>query len=180
MVHLSHRKSPIHTIEPGPPYTGQLCRPWETLAAAAEPLLDFKVLFADLAKRPTHVADELVHGEPDLVQFVDAAKQGALWADPPNSANRLDCPISSQPPSSGCLPVQEPRRGYELVAVVLGQMALGQVTSLWHTHCLTFSDNTPTVSWASKMAFKAQTNVAYNLLRGLLAMFQCTTCSVPP
>jgi hypothetical protein len=149
-------------------------------------LLDFKVLFADLAHRPTHVA-ELVRGEPDLVQFVDAAKRGAggvlfghtrhlpptVWTVqfPPDIQARV---VSNSNPGGDVT-----NSDLELAAVILGQMALGQVTSLRHTRCLTFSDNTPTVSWASKMASKAHTNVAYNLLRGL-AMFQRTTCSAPP
>jgi hypothetical protein len=149
-------------------------------------LLDFKFLLSDLAKRPTHVA-ELVRGEPNMVQFVDAAKRGAggvlfghtrqlpptVWTVqfPLDIQNRV---VSQSNPTGDIT-----NSDLELAVVVLGQMAMGQVTSLLHTRCIIFSDNTPTVSWASKMASKGEKTIAYNLLRGL-AMFQRTTFSAPP
>jgi hypothetical protein len=155
-------------------------------SALRHALLDFKFLLCELARRPTHVS-EVVRCEPEVVQFVDAAKRGAggvIFGQTrplPPTVWSVQFPLDiqqrivSQSNPKGDLTNSD----LELAAVVIGQMAVAQITSMTHTRCLTFSDNTPTVSWATKMASRAETSVAYNLLRGF-AMLQRASSSAPP
>ena len=149
-------------------------------------LLDFKTIIKNLAARPTHVA-ELVRSEPDLVEFLDSSGEGSggvvlgharpippsVWfvQFPLDIQARL---VSSENPNGDLT-----NSDFEMAGVVFGQMALEQLTPMRHTQSLLFSDNTPSVSWSTKMASKATSLVSYNLLRGL-AMRQRATQSAPP
>jgi hypothetical protein len=53
-------------------------------------------------------------------------------------------------------------------------MVLQQVTTMRHKQAGTFSDNTPTVSWSTRMADRSNGPTAGHLLRGLAAIQRAT------
>ena len=66
----------------------------------------------------------------------------------------------------------------EMAALVVHYVILESLAPLTRKHIGMFSDNSPTVSWATKMASHASTPVAGRLIRAL-AMRQRTTQSAP-
>jgi hypothetical protein len=136
-------------------------------------LLDLKHVILSLASRPTHVS-ELVEHEPQMAGTCDASSEGAggVWigygAKP--TAWRLEWPAEV---------VELYRQGkltnsdLEMAAVLLQHLVAERLRPLRHCHTAIWSDNTPTVSWSTKMADKATTPVAGQLLRAL-AMRQRT------
>jgi hypothetical protein len=143
--------------------------------------LDLAHLVATLGARPTHV-QELVPNDEHYVGYCDACNAGAggvwfsgelhldpvVWrvAFPPEIAAQV---ISDSNPN-GTLTNSD----LEMAAVLLHYMILQQITDMKHKRSGTFSDNTPTVSWSTRMADKSQAPTAGRLLRGLAAIQRAT------
>jgi hypothetical protein len=142
-------------------------------------LLDLKHLILSLASRPTHVS-ELVEYEPDLAGTCDASSAGAggIWigygVQP--AVWRLEWPTDIvELYKQGTLTNSD----LEMAAVLLQYLVAEQLRPLDQCHTAIWSDNTPTVSWSTKMAAKATTPIAGQLLRAL-AMRQRTTRAALP
>jgi hypothetical protein len=67
----------------------------------------------------------------------------------------------------------------EMAAVLLQHLVSEQLRPMDWCHTATWSDSSPATSWSTKMADKATTPIAGQLLRAL-AMRQCTTLSALP
>jgi hypothetical protein len=161
--------SPLNKATRGEPSRVGLGANSEVRAA----LLDLKHVILSLASRPTHVS-ELAEHEPQMAGTCDASSEGAggVWigygAKP--AAWRLKWPAEV---------VELYRQGQltnsdlEMAAVLLQHLVAERLRPLRHCHAAIWSDNTPTVSWSTKMADKATAPVAGQLLWAL-AMRQRT------
>jgi hypothetical protein len=58
----------------------------------------------------------------------------------------------------------------EMAAVLLHYMVLQQLVDMTHKRARTFSDNTPTVSWPTRIADRSKSPTAGCLIRGLAAI----------
>ena len=138
-----------------------------------EALGDFRVLLKSAAKEPTHV-NELVPGTPAFVGYCDACRMGAggvwllgtkvvapivwrvEWPDDIKAA------LVTRENPSGTISVSD----LEMAGLLLHYLVLEHVVDLCHEHVGAFCDNTPTVSWAAKLASK-RSRIAGRLLRAL-------------
>ena len=135
-----------------------------------EALGDWLQLIKDLAQRPTHI-NEIVSKKVDFYGYCDACNTGAggvwlpldghcepfLWRVqwPPDIVKKLS--------EYDQLSISDA----ECAGVLLHQMALEQVVSdLEHAKTVTFCDNTPAVSWVTRMASR-QSRIGGRLARGL-------------
>jgi hypothetical protein len=148
-------------------------------------LLDLAMLTRALADRPTHVK-EIVPQPPDFIGLCDASGFGAggvwfggekglepvIWrvVFPKHIRDKL---VSDANPN-GTLTNSD----LEMAGTLLQAIVLEQVTDMHHAHALTFCDNTPAVSWATRMASKSQSPIAGRLIRAL-ALRQRTVQSAP-
>ena len=139
-------------------------------------LLDLRVIVLSVAARTTHVS-ELVAHEPELAGTCGASAAGAVgvWVGHQIQPTvwRLEWPADV---------VEMYRKGkltnsdLEMAAVLLQYMVAEQLRPMNRCHTAIWSDNSSATSWATKMAAKATTPIAGQLLR-VLAMRQCTTRS---
>jgi hypothetical protein len=167
--------TPLNRATKNEPKSIGLGRDSEVRAA----LIDLKHLILSLATRPTHVS-ELVEYEPDLAGTCDASSAGAggLWIgygiQP--AVWRVEWPADIvELYKQGTLTNSD----LEMAAVLLQYLVAEQLRPLDQCHTAIWSDNTPTVSWSTKMAAKATTPIAGQLLRAL-AMRQRTTRAALP
>jgi hypothetical protein len=146
-----------------------------------------------LSGRPTH-ANKLVADMPHYAGYHDAAAEGtggvwfslvdhmmpSVWREefPTNIATNV---ISDDNPMGGIT-----NSDLELATEVLAiGVILTSAPTPKHAPLGTLCDNTPTVSWVEKMASKANTPTAGQLLHGLAFMLHChhagrlTTIHVP-
>jgi hypothetical protein len=149
-------------------------------------LRDAIALTLEAAKRPTHVR-EIVAAATGAVGNCDASAFGAggVWY----GGSDLEQPIVwrvvfptdiqqnvvSDDNPTGTITNSD----LELAAILLHHLVLEQAMGMRHMKTVTFSDNTPAVAWVYKMHSKAESDISYNLLRGI-AMRQRTTESVMP
>jgi hypothetical protein len=156
-------------------------------------LEDLITLLRILSLRATHV-DELVATLPRYVGYHDTAEEGAggvwfsltdhmpplVWREvfPPDITSNV---VTDANPMGGIT-----NSDLELAAEVLAiGVILEQAPNITHAPLVTLCDNTPTVSWVEKMAFKAKMPVAGRLLWGLAIMLhfwragRLTTVHVP-
>jgi hypothetical protein len=142
-------------------------------------LLDLRYLIFTLASRPTHVS-ELVEYEPEMAGTCDASATGAggIWVG------------YGVQPKVWCVEwpddvVQLYRDGaltnsdLEMAGMLMQYLVAEQIRPMEHCHTSIWSDNSPVTSWSTKMADKATTPIAGQLLR-VLAMRQRTTRSALP
>ncbi len=153
--------------------------------AVREALLDLAKLIRMLASRPTHI-HEIVPRAPDYIGLCDASGFGAggVWFGGEKGLDpviwRVDFPkqirdaLVSDANPKGTLTNSD----LEMAGTLLQAIVLEQVTNMRHAHTLTFCDNTPAVSWATRMASKSQSPIAGRLIRGL-ALRQRTVQSAP-
>ncbi len=169
--------SPINKALKGDPATIGLGRDSEVRAA----LLDLATMVKALGDRPTHVK-ELVPADDHYVGYCDACAAGAggvwfsgdlhldpvVWrvAFPPEISNQV---VSDSNPTGNLT-----NSDLEMAAVLLHYMVLQERTDMKHKRAGTFSDNTPTVSWSTRMADKSKSPTAGRLLRGLAAIQRAT------
>jgi hypothetical protein len=142
-------------------------------------LVDLRHLVLTLASRPTHVS-ELVEYDPELAGTCDASAAGAggIWIgyDVQPTVWRL-----AWPPEviklyrDGALTNSD----LEMAGVLLQYLVAECVRPMARCHTAIWSDNSPATSWSTKMADKATTPIAGQLLRAL-AMRQRTTRSALP
>jgi hypothetical protein len=169
--------SPINKALQGEPKTIGLGKNSEVRAA----LLDLATMVKALGARPTHVK-ELVPDDDHYVGYCDACAAGAggvwfsgdLHMDP--IVWRVEFPpeISSQVVSDSNPTGNLTNSDLEMAAVLLHYMVLQQTTDMKHKRAGTFSDNTPTVSWSTRMADRSKSATAGRLLRGLAAIQRAT------
>ena len=138
-------------------------------------LIDLRTMIMNLAQRPTHV-NELVGLDLDYIGYCDASAFGAggVWfsgkSELPPTVWRIQWPaditaaVISDSNPGGTLTNSD----LEMAAVLIQQSVLDSLVPMRHKAALIHSDNTPSVSWVTKMATKAATsNAAHRLLRGL-------------
>lgn len=137
-----------------------------------------------MASRPTNVK-ELIHGDPNIIGYCDAFKQGAggVWFD------LLGCfqPIIWQVEfllevQRSVISKENPGGSLtnfdlEMAGLLLHWLVLEGVAPLRHKMVGAYCDNTPTVAWAAKLASK-KSKVAGRLLRAL-ALCQRITQATP-
>jgi hypothetical protein len=138
-------------------------------------LKDWVVLLRRIASRPTSVL-ELTPGPPAFIGYVDASGFGAggVWISgtefiqptvwrlsfPEDIEKRL---VSTSNPDGDIT-----NSDLEMAGVLLQWLVLEQIatTSLEHKHIGIFSDNTPTVAWATRL-HSSKSKIAGHLLRAL-------------
>jgi hypothetical protein len=150
-------------------------------------LLDFKSLIRDLAGRPTH-AMELVSDSEDYVGYCDASKFGAggVWFSGrlplKPTVWRVEWPddISRNVVSEDNPHGTVTNSDLEMAGVLIQQVVLERLVDLYHKRSVIHCDNTPSVSWATRMSARGNSpTIAHRLLRGL-AMRQRSTHSTCP
>lgn len=132
---------------------------------------DFLRFIKELGSRPTHV-NEIVSTKVDYYGYCDACGTGVggVWLPAPNSDLAPFIWRVQWPPD--IVRRMERLQGIsisdlECAGVVLQQLALEHVVSdLRHKQAAAFCDNTPAVSWVTKLASK-QSVVGGRLVRGM-------------
>jgi hypothetical protein len=150
-------------------------------------MLDFKTLIRNLAARPTHVM-ELEFDRDDFVGYCDASAFGAggVWFSGLLSLTptvwRVEWPsditanVVSDKNPDGTITNSD----LEMAGVLIQQLVLERLVDLRHRRSIIHCDNTPSVSWVTRMSARGQSpTIAHRLLRGL-AMRQRTTHSACP
>lgn len=148
-------------------------------------LLDFTPLLKSLSSRPTHVA-ELVHRDDDYIGFCDASAFGAggVWfggakpLDPVVWRVVFPKDITEAVVSDSNPKGRLTNSDLEMAGVLLHQLVLERLVPMRHCRSVIHCDNTPAVSWSTRMTCRAESRVAPQLLRGL-AMRQRTLRSMP-
>jgi hypothetical protein len=144
-------------------------------------LIDLGAIIESLTTRPTHVS-EIVSADPEIIGFCDASGAGAggVWFDaqcnPVVWRMAFPADITKEIASAKNPKGRITNSDLELAALVLHHLVLEQVTPLKRKHVAAFSDNTPTVSWVTKMASHSSSPVAGRLLRGLAMRQRSPTC----
>ena len=149
-------------------------------------LRDAIALTLEAAERPTHVR-EIVAGDTGAVGNCDASAFGAggVWYGGSELKEPIVWRVVFPADIQQSVVSDDNPRGtvtnsdLELAAILLHHLVLEQAMGMRHVKTVTFSDNTPAVAWVSKMHTKAESDISYNLLRGI-AMRQRTTESVMP
>ncbi len=165
--------SPLNKALKREPATIGLGRDSEVRAA----LIDMAHLVAQLGSRPTHI-HELVPADNHYVGYCDACNAGAggvwfsgdLHLDPVVWRVAFPAEIASKVVSNSNPTGSLTNSDLEMAAVLLHYMVLQQITPMKHKRAGTFSDNTPTVSWSTRMADRSKSPTAGRLLRGLAAI----------
>ena len=134
---------------------------------------DFRCLLREATKEPTHVR-ELVPGLPSFIGHCDACKSGAggVWHSGTEGLDpvvwRVEWPgdvqdnLVSDRNRGGTISVSD----LEMAGLLLHYIVLEYLAVLRHKRIGAFCDNTPTVSWAAKLASK-RSRIAGGLLRAL-------------
>jgi hypothetical protein len=167
--------SPLNKATKGEPKEVGLGKQSETRAA----LLDLRHIILSLASRPTHVS-ELVEYEPELAGTCDASSAGAggVWIGHGVQPTvwRIEWPrdVVAQYKQG-----QLTNSDLEMAAVLAQYLVAEQLRPMERCHTAIWSDNSPATSWSTKMADKATTPIAGQLLRAL-AMRQRTTRAALP
>jgi hypothetical protein len=150
-------------------------------------LLDFKTLIKSLAARPTHV-NELGFSNEDYIGYCDASAFGAggVWFSGRLSLNpttwRVQWPadITTNVVSDSNPLGTITNSDLEMAGVLIHQLVLEQLVNMCHKRSVIHCDNSPSVSWATRMSARGKSpTIAHRLLRGL-AMRQRTTHSACP
>jgi hypothetical protein len=165
--------SPINKALKGDPLVIGLGKSSEVRAA----LLDLATMVTSLASRPTHVK-ELIPDNDHYYGYCDACATGAggVWFSGERGIepivwrvefeNAIACQVVSDDNPHGRLTNSD----LEMAAVLLQYMVLQQEEDMQFARAGVLSDNTPTVSWSTRMADKSQSHTAGRLLRGLAAI----------
>jgi len=146
-----------------------------------EALLDLTSLLKLLSRRPTHVR-EIVPEMPKFAGYHDAAAEGGggVWFSLQQKMQpllwRLAFPedikksVVSLKNPQGSITNSDLELAAEVCAV---SVILYHAPIIRHQALGTLCDNTPTVSWVTKMASKANTPISGRLLRGLAILLYC-------
>lgn len=148
-------------------------------------LRDAILLTLEAAKRPTHVKEIIAH-RTGATGNCDASAFGAggVWYGGEDLKRpivwRVVFPLDiqqnvvSDDNPSGTITNSD----LELAAILLHHLVLEQAMGMRHVKTVTLSDNTPAVSWITKMHTKAESDVSYNLLRGIATRQRVTEAAV--
>ena len=146
-----------------------------------EVLLDLTVLLKLLSRRPTHVR-EIVPEMPKFAGYHDAAAEGGggVWFSLQQQMQpllwRLAFPedikksVVSLNNQGGTITNSDLELAAEVCAIAV---ILYHAPIIRHQALGTLCDNTPTVSWITKMASKANTPISGRLIRGLAILLYC-------
>jgi hypothetical protein len=152
-------------------------------------LLDMATVIRNLASRPTHVSELVQADSPDYIGYCDASGFGAggVWfggqKDLAPIVWRIEWPkditealVSDKNPLGTIT-----NSDLEMAGVVLHEAVLESHigNAMEAAHLVIGCDNSPAVSWTTRMASRSASPIAYRLLRGL-AMRQRVTRSAPP
>jgi hypothetical protein len=167
--------SPLNKATKGDPKEVGIGKRSEARAA----LIDLRHLIMTLSARPTHVS-ELVEYDPKLAGTRDASSAGVggVWIgyNVQPTVWRLEWPQDVvELYQKGSLTNSD----LEMAAVLLHYLVAEQLRPMERCHTAIWSDNSPAVSWSTKMADKVTTLIAGQLLRAL-AMHQRMTQSALP
>jgi hypothetical protein len=152
-------------------------------------LLDFAVVIRDLASRPTHV-NELVQQDLHYTGYCDASAFGAggVWFGAgkhlPPMVWRVQWPTDI---TNAVVSTTNPKghltnSDLELAGVLLQEAVLEATlgpNAMQDAQTAIGCDNSPAVSWTTRMATRSASPISFRLLRGL-AMRQRLTKSAPP
>jgi hypothetical protein len=131
-------------------------------------LADIRQIIQSLGEQATHV-DELVQLTPRAAGTADASSEGAggIWLGSfPPTVWRVRWPDDiRQRYKMGSITNSD----LEMAAIIIMMLILEQLMPLKRQHCHLFSDNTPSVSWTTKLVAIAESVVTATLLR-VLAM----------
>jgi hypothetical protein len=130
-------------------------------------MIDLRSMVQDLSKRPTHVA-ELVSRQARIVGMCDASSTGvgAIWL----MLGR--CPLVWRIE----WPAEIHRRykagavmnsDLEQAGIILAMMALESTTNLWHTPTELYGDNSPSISWSTRLVSKSEAHLTHRLVRAM-------------
>jgi hypothetical protein len=141
-------------------------------------LADLRQIIQSLGERATHV-DELVQLTPRAAGTADASSEGAggIWLGCfPPTVWRVTWPDDvRQRYKMGIITNSD----LEMAAIIIMMLILEQLMPLKRQHCHLFSDNTPSVSWTTKLVAKAESVVAARLLRVLAMRNRVTEAALP-
>jgi len=146
-----------------------------------EALVDITVLLKLLSHRPTHVR-EIVPDIPKFAGYHDAAAEGGggAWFSLEMEMAPLVWRILFPDDIRNDVVSDKNREGkitnsdLELAAEVFAlAVILQHAPVIKHQPLGTLCDNTPTVSWVTKMASKASTPISGRLLKGLAILLYC-------
>ena len=141
--------------------------------AVADALGDFRALLLQSAAEPTHTR-ELVPGAPAYVGHCDACMFGAggVWHSGTDDIPPLVWRVPFPPEIQREFITRENPKGsisisdLEMAGLLLHYIVLEYIVDVRHKHVGAFCDNTPTVSWAAKLASK-RSRCGGRLLRAL-------------
>jgi hypothetical protein len=151
-------------------------------------LNDIAAVIRDLASRPTHVS-ELVQGELDYVGYCDASAFGAggVWFGGKSQLapivwrvqwpNDITTAVVSDTNPTGRLTNSDLEMAGVLLHEAVLEAHLG--TAMAGAQIAIGCDNSPAVSWTTRMATRSASPVSYHLIKGF-AMRQRRTRSAPP
>ena len=157
-------------------------------SALTEALKDIRTILRASTTQPTECKD-LVSGWPDYIGIVDASSHGVggvilgELSDLPPTVFRLQWPedistdlVSFENPSG-----KINNSDLEMAGLLLLWLCLeGTAPDLAHKHVALFSDNSPTVSWVTKMASR-KSRVAAQLVRALALRLNISrSCPLTP
>jgi hypothetical protein len=167
-----------------PKYIGMSCH-----GEVRHALLNMGHALRNLASWPTHVSKLVQSDHPDYIGYCDASGFGAggVWFGGQQKLApivwRIQWPkditvalVSDKNPTGTITNSDLEMAGVLLHEVVL-ETHLGNAIKA--AHLVIGCDNSPAVSWTTRMATRSATPIAYRLLRGL-AMRQQVTRSAPP
>ena len=153
-----------------------------------EALKDIRTILRASTTQPTECKD-LVAGWPDYIGIVDASSHGVggvilgELSDLPPTVFRLQWPeyISTDLVSFENRAGKISNSDLEMAGLLLLWLCLeGTAPDLAHKHVALFSDNSPTVSWVTKMASK-KSRVAAQLVRALALRLNISrSCPLTP
>jgi hypothetical protein len=153
--------SPLNKALKSKPATIGLGRDSKVRAA----LLHMAHMVAQLSTRPTHIK-ELVPDDDHFAGYCDLDLVEWQVAFPPKISSKV---VSNSNPTGTLTNLD-----LEMAAALLQYVVLQQITKMKHKDAGTFSDNMPTISWATRMADRSKSPTARRLLRSLTAIQQET------
>ena len=152
-------------------------------------LLDMTNVVRNLASRPTHVNELVQADNPDYIGYCDASGFGAggVWFGGQQQLAAIVWRIQWPKDITVALVSHKTPTGtitnsdLEMAGVVLHEAVLETHlgAAMRAAHLVIGCDNSPAVSWTTRMATRSASPIAYRLLRGL-AMRQRVTRSAPP
>jgi hypothetical protein len=167
--------SPIYSAMAGDPPQVGLGTKSEVRAA----LLDLRTMVKDLARRPTHMA-ELVTRPASKVGMCDASSTGVggIWLMPGVRPMvwRMRWPDEIYHRYKAG---EITNSDLEQAGIVLAMMALESVTDMRHTPTRLYGDNSPSVSWSTRLVSKSKAHLSHRLIRAMAMRLRTLEAPLP-